>query len=165
MSRSSNVSYHDGVWRVPVYPLILRINRKLATLVPHRELYHRYGTKDYYLRSYVLGGAPVQDIGPVYYQHLIGLADYISLWTDKEKMHNPKVVIDKDFTTYANEPWPANMAFDMLSIHIADAVNVLVHAGWKVTPPVTATVTNGALLAVDDYEDMVAHPENYPQEP
>jgi hypothetical protein len=165
MSRPSSVTNRDGTWCVPVYPLILRINRKLATLVPHRELYYRYETKDYYIRSYALGGAPVQDIGPVYYQHLIGLADYISLWSAKERWNGPKVVIDKDFTTYANEPWPANMAFDILPSSIADAVNVLVGAGWKVTPPVTATVTNGALLAVDDYEDMVAHPENYPQEP
>jgi len=125
-------------------PFLARINRKLRTLTPYRELFYDKLKRDYYIRVVNLGQPDhLLSQGPYYYSHMIGLARHLNLFNQSERLCSPILLQSRSGTEYQEARLPGHLKFNVLTPVLKDAMEALRSAGYTITPPapVTAPVT------------------------
>jgi len=127
---------HEGQNVVTVTAIVGRIRRRLANLVPYRELEWNARASDYYISA--KGGPPLGPyLGPYHFQYLVALAEHVNAFKLEERsLVSSLSIITSTFRIVRQEPLPVALRFPVLTKALHVMKQQLEQHGFTVTAPV-----------------------------
>jgi len=123
---------HEGQNVVTVTAIVGRIRRRLANLVPYRELEWNARASDYYISA---KGEP--SLGPYHFQYLIALAEHVNAFKLEERsLVSSLSIITSTFRIVRQEPLPVALRFPVLTKALHVMKQQLEQHGFTVIAPV-----------------------------
>lgn len=159
----------NGVWLMPLIPLVARINRRLNNQIPRRDIYFARLEYAYYVR--VTGGVSHNLAhGPYDFKHLVALADYVNAFRLQERGMRPMSVISRSGIIRTQVRLPDHLRFDFMSPTLYAAMEALKQAGYSVVRArggQALQAPSGELLGVEPLHGVigVTAPVTPPQSP
>ena len=123
---------HQGKWILPAEGFVQRINRKLSTMVPYRDLWFHRNEREWYVRILATDHPRHGHIqGPYHWKYLVPLARMIGVFNRSERQCQNITLVDKAGLEFHEAPLPNHLKFSVVTKALQDMQRQLESAGYE----------------------------------
>lgn len=123
---------YAGKWILPAESFVQRINRKLHTLIPCKDLWYCRGDKQWYVRIVdVRHPRHLDCIGPYQWKHMIALGRMLNVFNLKERQCENITLLERTGIEHHEMPLPNNLKFNVITEALQDMQRQMANAGYK----------------------------------